>query len=989
MKLILKKNLDHQNEPVNRITEVLRDSVYPPRKSIENPRIDVHTHDIFDKIKEYQHNIKVQDRKITVPLNEILNIDIKMETGTGKTYVFSKTIYELNKRYGLKKFIIVVPSLAIKAGTDQFLTNSYNLNHFTNTCGYKGNIKIHSVESTKKKKKSKQYMPSGIKEFVMSSSVQENDIQVLLINMQHLKENKNGVLVRNDYDSKIEGFNTPIDAIAATKPIVIIDEPHRFDRGNATYRFIEERIKPQLIIRYGATFPYLSNQSKNTKPVRDYLNLVYDLNTQEAFKKNLIKGISKEHVKNLGNDEVKFKVLSLKKGESVRFQKTYLDSENNVKTDVEELKVGDSLTLLSSKMFGMSIESIAASKITLNNGIEKVKGDIFYADTYATSYTRESIKLALKRHFETERLNFNRKFKIKTLALFFIDDIYSYREKGSKEPYLKNIFEDELQKSLIEEIAKCNKSEKEYKNYLEVSLQNVGMTHVGYFSQDNLAKEEEIEKEVKTILFGKEQLISFRNSDNTLNTTRFIFSKWTLREGWDNPNIFTIAKLRSSGSDNSKMQEVGRGLRLPVDETGNRIDHESFMLNYIVDFTEKNFVKSLETEIYGDQILEDMKLTQQQIGHISKQLELEENQVVIRLLSKDYINYTLDINMDKYNELIEEFPDIFDSIGKGKIIDRNKTNLPMVAIRKDNYKRLQSLWEKLNEKYYIELADINDKAIVNHLFKVITEDLSTNSISIIEREKLENVQGELKFTKTYESLSSTVEPSLSYSEFLKMLTKITNIPMKLIHRTLIMVNNENPINKEFFSKQTILNISHYLKQRIYQELIKVYSYKKIENIDIHPTQLTNLDGSPKDYIETTAYLGNNFSDGKPKENYLYDKILYDSEIEKENIISNVENIEVFAKIPRKTLKIPFIDGSTYSPDFMYVVNKKDSVDSLNLVVESKGVDRHQDVREIENDKIAAATKLFETASNEGIKVNFVKQINSQKIFDIIQRLIDK
>lgn len=186
------------------------------------------------------------------------------------------------------------------------------------------------------------------------------------------------------------------------------------------------------------------------------------------------------------------------------------------------------------------------------------------------------LKLAIQRHFETERQNFSgRQFKIKTLALFFIDDISSYRDSGDgKIPYLKDMFERILSGMINDILAELPESEREYREYLEATAADISACHAGYFAQDNSDSDEDIALEVADILHNKKKLISFRNEDGTYNTRRFLFSKWTLKEGWDNPNVFTIAKLRSSGSDNSKLQEVGRGLRLPVDENGNRISNE-------------------------------------------------------------------------------------------------------------------------------------------------------------------------------------------------------------------------------------------------------------------------------------------------------------------------------------------------------------------------------------------------------------------------------
>src|SRR5699024_8817732 len=243
-------------------------------KSIENPIIDIESPYLYQNIKRVQEDLPSNMQGVSQNEADYLNVDIKMETGTGKTYVYTKAIYELNKLYGFKKFIIAVPSLAIKAGTANFMKAQSNVNHFKNVCGYKTEIKLTTVESIKTKKGKKKYVPNSIRDFVTSSSLQRNTIEVLLVNMQHLRESKNGVLVRDDYDSHIEGYYRPIEAISATRPIMIIDEPHRFSRDNATFKFIEDQVKPQMIIRIGATFPSkFIGRGKNRVELKDYENL--------------------------------------------------------------------------------------------------------------------------------------------------------------------------------------------------------------------------------------------------------------------------------------------------------------------------------------------------------------------------------------------------------------------------------------------------------------------------------------------------------------------------------------------------------------------------------------------------------------------------------------------------------------------------------------------------------------------------------------------
>lgn len=981
-------------------------------KSIENPIIDLKSSYLYQNIKRLQEDLPSNMQGVSQDEVDYLNIDIKMETGTGKTYVYTKAIYELNRLYGFKKFIVAVPSLAIKAGTANFMKIQSNINHFKNVCGYKTEIKLRTVESIKTKKGSKKYVPNSIRDFVTSSNLQRNTIEVLLVNMQHLRESKNGVLVRDDYDSHIEGYYRPIDAVSATRPIVIIDEPHRFSRENATFKFIEEQVKPQMIIRFGATFPSkFIGRGRNRVEVKDYQNLIYDLNIHKAFEQNLIKGVAKEHVESPDNEEEVFKILTMKKGEFVRFQKTALSDQNQTVKTTKDLKPHDSLSLLSPKLSGITIDDILATKVNLSNGEEKFTGDVFFADVFATSYVRESIRLALKRHFETERENFKRKFKIKTLALFFIDDIHSYRDNDLKEPYLKNIFEEELRKKLEEEINKCDMFELEYRGYLEESLANIKETHAGYFSQDNVSTEEEIEKEVNTILFDKERLLSLVDKNGKANTTRFIFSKWTLKEGWDNPNIFTIAKLRSSGSDNSKLQEIGRGLRLPVDETGNRIENETFTLNYIVDFTEKDFVKKLEEEIYGETSFEQKVLTSDQIEIIATNKGLSKEEVLIDLMGKGYISFDREIKTDKLQEFINEYPEIFNRLDKNRVRDRNVDKNKKVAIRKDNYWKLKDLWEQLNEKYYLHFEKIDDDVLIGVVSDVITEDLINKTVRRTKRETSEMVQGELIFNVTLDSIDSSYDDTLNYGTFLKAVAENTNISIPIIHAGVVRASKFKRIEKAFFTRDTVRSFSIYFKQRIYDELLKIYSYKKLPNTTVHPTELTEEDGNPRDFVKTSAYLGVNERKGTPLESYLYDTILFDSEIEENNIIENISSVEVYGKIPKRTMQIPFIDGSTYSPDFMYVIKDKEGKPTINLVVESKGVKKKQDLRGTEDHKIEAANKLFDmvkesgindeykgqtelgdlgdTLNRKGISVTYTRQTNNEKILDIVNQLIEK
>jgi len=320
MELILQQQLPHQQKAIEAIVNVFKDAyITAPTQFYTNPTFSLKDTHIANNIKALQSVLPTEYRS-SIPVSEsvYLNLDIKMETGTGKTYVYTKTIFELHKRYGFNKFIIAVPSLAIKAGTEQFLNEPYARRHFSDGCGYGVEIETLVLEAPKNKKKGRSYFPSVVSDFVKGSCQNTKKIYVLLVNMQLLTSNSKrngrdtGLLWRNDYDYDVESFYRPFDAIASTKPIVMIDEPHRFSRDQKAFKVILEEIKPQAIIRFGATFPETTTgRGKNKTTVKDYQNLLYDLNACASFNQGLIKGVAKEHFEPVSKKEEKVKITSI------------------------------------------------------------------------------------------------------------------------------------------------------------------------------------------------------------------------------------------------------------------------------------------------------------------------------------------------------------------------------------------------------------------------------------------------------------------------------------------------------------------------------------------------------------------------------------------------------------------------------------------------------------------------------------------------------
>lgn len=984
MELILKNGLPHQEKGFKAISNVFTDSSFKRNEMYySNPLLELDKETLLNSIIEVQKNNSIHPEYTGLNgISNYLNLDIKMETGTGKTYVHTAAIYELHKKFKINKFIIVVPTLAIKAGTKQFIQDSYTKKHFKDVCGYGTEIELQVLEASKKKK-GKQYFPAAVREFVSGSSQNVNKIYVLLTNMALLTNS--AMLKRDDYDYGVEGFYKPVDALNATKPFLIIDEPHRFSKEQKTFEFIINDIQPQCIIRFGATFPEITKgKGKASKKIKDYHNLLYDLNACEAFNQNLIKGIAKEHFEPLSKKEDKVKIMSIESKTSVKFN--YIQKDKPTKSF--ELKKGDSLSIISSEFEGIVIEAIDKNKVYFSNGQEKETGEEFSTDIYSSSYQEQMLKLAIDRHFETERINFDRNFKIKTLALFFIDDIHSYRndENSEKEPYLKNTFERLLLEKINEVLPTLSsENEKDYIAYLEASKKDIASCHGGYFSQDNSNSDEEIADQINEILFDKKKLLSIKTDDDKFNTRRFLFSKWTLKEGWDNPNVFTITKLRSSGSDNSKIQEVGRGLRLPVDENGNRISNEDFKLNYIIDFTEADFAEKLVKEI-NDELPKGFIISEEKIVEVAKKLNITKNDLFKKLLINDYIDMDRNINLENTELFFEEYPDFAIGLNTGKITNRNKTPEVKVKIRAAVYNELKSLWEAISQKYLLFYDKIeDDNYLKNELIKIFKSNVFVDVIVTSKRVELNTTEDGLMTLNENSGNQYKIIKTIPYGEFLKRICKQTNIPIKLLNQALIEYSSTSKIDSDKINEFSVAN---FVKQFIdwkNDNLQGRFTYIK-SNINLNGTALTFVNGTPKVEI-TQGRIGTKLIPGTPVEKYLYDTFAYDSPLEKENLLNQVQEVIVYGKIPRNSISIPTITGQSYSPDFMYVVKKSDGAKTLNIVVETKDVENNSTLRQIEQIKINCAKEFFKQLTIDGYTVEFHEQINNKKIKQIVDEVL--
>ncbi|WP_438989754.1 type III restriction-modification system endonuclease [Polaribacter sp.] len=947
------KNLQHQAQAVKSTVSVFDNLEIENPKGVDkqflNPVLK-----IYDGYNTYPKNIielqKVNNIEGKVNLNSNI-IDIMMETGTGKTYTYTKTIFELNKNYGLFKFIVIVPTLSIKAGTVDFLKSDSARAHFKEQYGK--TIKLHIVESKKGGKNKKSFMPPAVNSFVNAGVYEKNSIQVMVINAGMI----NSETMQKSFDKGIFDKHTvPFKAISAVSPFLIIDEPHKFSKSNKTWENIQ-KMKPQFILRYGATF-------------KEYENLVYTLTAVDSFNRNLVKGVI-GHITEFESGKNAIVKLNNTDGKEATFELLEDKSKKTFKLTKKE-----SLQRVHSAMEDLYVESLNKSKVVLSNGIELSKGDKLNPYSYAEKLQEIIIQKAIKCHFENEKQLLTRSVKIKPITLFFIDNIEEYRNENG---YLRTTIES-LIKAEVETLLRTEKN-KFYKAYLEKTLENISLTHAGYFSKDNSEKDEAIEKEINEILHDKQAMLDLDNP------RRFIFSKWTLREGWDNPNVFQICKLRSSGSDISKLQEVGRGLRLPVNEYGNRVKDEQFYLNYFVDFTESDFVDKLVNEINeksGAISIEEIpeKLSDDIVKKICELYETTEDDLFEILDDNNVVTRSNKFKEGGFDFIKHNYPKIFEGVNSNKV--RNaKTEKKQVSIRTEKYSELKSLWEKLNEKVILEYKFEKEDKFKSLFVNFLNEQNSNFTIEGIKErtaqiEITDNIAGVKEEQEIYGNEITPIS-TMQYSSFLKELAKTLNINIKTLNSSFIDSNID--INK-FLNIATVRIIKQKFENYLMFNAIDKFGieYQKVSN-EIHPTKFTDEKGNVLKEISASD-VGVMYSENKVAETYLLDELFYDSELEKQNIEQNLKEVVVFSKIPKNSIKIPVAGGKSYSPDFAYVLNYEDKSKKLYFVVETKNT-AEESLRNEEKQKIRHAEKFF----GDTIKIKFRKQFSKKKIEGLIREII--
>ncbi|GAA7133280.1 DEAD/DEAH box helicase [Helicobacter pylori] len=963
------KRLDYQEKCLNQILGVFKGIYFEEPENdaqrISNPVFEIGA--IKDLLLENIENLRSK-QKITqgiVGIDKSLNCDILMETGTGKTFCFLECVYALHKNYHLSKFIVLAPSNAIKLGvlksieiTREFFKSEYSTH-------------LESYEE--------------IRSFILASNHKCCVLVMTFSAFNNEKNNINKTCLENT--NLFNGAKSYMQALASIRPVVIMDEPHRF-LGDKTKKYLEQ-LNALITLRFGATFK------------DDYNNLIYALDSKKAFDCALVKSIS---VASVGESNEYF--LELKGVEKRNEYEAAINYTNlEKKTQSVKVKKHDNLGVLTqiSALEDYIVENITKTEVRFLNGFNLLLDQKEPFSHLLEGEQEVMLKEAIKSHFEREEGLFKK--GIKALCMVFISGVNSYLSENEKPAKLALLFE-KLYQQKLEEVLKKEDLDENYRAYLERTKDNIQKVHGGYFAKSN--KDSDEAQVIALILKEKEKLLSF---DSDL---RFIFSQWALQEGWDNPNVMTICKLAPSSSNITKLQQIGRGLRLAVNDKGERItkEHADFdfvnELVVIVPQVEGDFVGAIQQEISEHSLIkqafsaeeleksgvvkkgyygvlfekleglgfgektgdENFKLTLNQNEFLEKEPELE------NLKNEKYLD------LEKLKDFLKDR-----LVGHFRVRNKNERKTEKIKINKENFKKFETLWEGLNHQARIAYA-IDSESLIDEIVKKINASfkVSSKSVSVTMHKKVETM-GNNATTEVFERESACV---WSLHEFVSALSNKVKLSFKSVAKVLEKIdeNKFNEIKKN--EQEGLRRLEELFLEIIYQNIKDKISYQMRETTIKNRKNDAFYDekGEIREFLDGSLGVDKyEIKNSSAQEKCLYENFMQvDSEIEKDTIEeSNDTKIIVFGKLPK--VKIPVGLNQTYSPDFGYVVENNDK--KVLLVVETKGVDKKSELRPEEERKISTAEKFFEALKKQGVNIEYKTKMNKDQLSALINEILNR
>ncbi|WP_121054589.1 type III restriction-modification system endonuclease [Helicobacter pylori] len=962
------KRLDYQEKCLNQILGVFK-GIYlrEPENDIQrisNPVFEIG--EIKDLLLENIQNLR-SEQKITqgsVGIDKSLNCDILMETGTGKTFCFLECVYALHKNYHLSKFIVLVPSNAIKLGvlksveiTREFFKSEYSNTH------------LESYED--------------VERFILASN---HKCCVLVMTFSAFNKEKNTINQSCLENTNLfNGAKSYMQALASIRPIVILDEPHRF-LGDKTKKYLEQ-LNALITLRFGATFK------------DDYNNLIYALDSKKAFDCALVKSIS---VASVGESDEYF--LELKEANKKQNEATinYTNLENKIQS--VKVKTHDNLGALThiSALEDYIVENITKNEVRFLNGVNLLLDQKEPFSYFVEGEQEVMLKEAIKSHFEREEGLFKK--GIKALCMVFISGVNSYLSENEQPAKLALLFE-KLYQQELEEVLKKPLDEN-YRAYLERTREDIKKVHGGYFAKSK--KEGDETKTIELILKEKEKLLSF---DSDL---RFIFSQWALQEGWDNPNVMTICKLAPSHSNITKLQQIGRGLRLAVNDKGERItkEHADFdfvnELVVIVPQVEGDFVGAIQQEISehslikqafsGEELEKSGMVKKGYYGALFEKLEglgfgekTDDENFKLTLNQNEFFKKEPELEKLK-NETyldLEKLKDFLKDrlVGHFRVRNKNERKTEKIKINQENFKKFETLWAGLNHQARISYA-MDSESLIDEIVKKINAsfNVSSKSVSVTTHKKVETM-GNNATTKTFDRESACV---WSLHEFISALSNKVKLSFKSVAKVLenIDENKFNEIKKN--EQEGLKRLEDLFLEIIYQNIKDKISYQMRETTIKNRKNDAFYDekGEIREFLDGSLGADKyEIKNSSAREKCLYENFMQvDSEIEKDTIEeSNDTKIIVFGKLPR--VKIPIGLNQTYSPDFGYVVENNDK--KVLLVVETKGVDKKSELRPEEERKISTAKKFFEALKKQGVNIEYKTKLNNKQLSALINEVLNR
>lgn len=933
---------------------------------------------------------------------EKLTLSVEMETGTGKTYTYIKTIFELNKQYGWSKFIIVVPNIAIREGIAK--TFESTAEHFKNTYGISIRSFIYNSKHLDK----------------IDAFAGDAGINVMIVNTQAF--NARGADARR-IDMELDQFRgrRPIDVIAATNPIMIIDEPQSV-LGNGTKSALNAtrvglaKFNPLFFINYSATH-------------RENYNMVYRLDAVDAYKKQLVKKIAVKGIEVSGssasNGYLYIESIIEKPNLKVRVQFERISPTGRIVKTSKLIDRGTNIYQLSNEIeayrSGFVVSEINAIEqyVEFTNGLKLDVGEVV-GNTNDEDLRRIQIRETIHSHLDKEARLFKR--GIKTLSLFFIDEVVKYKNYEAKDDkgIYALIFEEEYE-SIVRDRLVDTMLDQDYRNYLKRELNSIDKIHAGYFSVDKKGKmiNSKIKRGSETsddisaydlIMKNKERLLSFDES------VRFIFSHSALKEGWDNPNVFQIATLRQSSSDIKKRQEIGRGLRLSINQNGERQDAQVLgenevqqlnILTIIANESYEKFARDLQSEIadaiknrpklveprlfegreltindVSDNIVNKITIDNTQSAEIWTSLKVnniitKEKQLSdeYKVLSKEEQRTIIEESLDKeYQPFTLSIQRLINSVYDSKdlpIENENKRVTLQIDKKKYASSEFKDLWSKINRKSYYTV-DFDDEEIISKSIEEINKSLTVATLKayITEGNMIAN-DTSTKFNiekKTTTDIQNPVN-RIKY-DLIGEISQNVGLLRKTVGQILLGIHPEQFAKYKLNPESFIFQISNIINSIKAQNIVSHIIYNKLDEVWDEDAIFVDND--------IQGIIGQNVFDAKK---HLYDKVKVDSNVEKSfaEDLDVHQNVEMYVKLPGGF----FINTPVgkYNPDWAIVLNEVNKK-HIYFIAETKGASDNisLNLKGVENAKIESARQHFKVISNNEVTYDVV---------DSYEKLMDK